>query len=237
MRHYLNRLDARIAVSETAATSMRKHFGGEYRVLPNGVDVSGFQAGTPISRYDDEKFNLLFVGRLDPRNGLDDMIAAAALASKRIPVRLLVMGDGPLRPQYEALAREALGENAVFLGTRCASRPDWYATADALCAPIKIATFGIVLTEAMAAGLPIIANRIPGFTDVMQDGREGLFVNTEDHEAFADRIVHLAKDQILQKRLGKNGFSSVQKYDWPLVTKAVVDVYRDLLRQAPKRAA
>jgi phosphatidylinositol alpha-mannosyltransferase len=229
MRHYLDRLDARIAVSQTSADTMAEHFGGRYKVIPNGVDLNGFSAGKPYEQYRDGHFNLLFVGRLDPRNGLDEMIVAAAKAGARIPIRLLIMGDGPERKRYETLAREFLGDKAVFLGTRLATRPHWYATADALCAPMHVASFGLVLIEAMAAGLPLIANRIQGFSDVIEDGRQGIFVDTGDTAAFADAISNLAGNSSLRDHLIAEGRKKVQKYAWNRIAEQVIDVYRESL--------
>lgn len=229
MREYLRRLDARIAVSATSAALMRETFGGEYHVIPNGVDVRGFSAGRPHPVAGDDALTLLFVGRLDPRNGLDEMLAAAALAAERTPLRLLVMGDGDLRGAYERRARRLLGERAIFLGTRLAGKVDWYATADVLCAPMHVASFGLILLEAMAAGKAIIANRIAGFSDVMTDAREGLFVDTRDTRAFAAAITALGASPERRRRLGAAGRRRAAAYAWERVAPSIVDVYRETL--------
>lgn len=229
MREYLRRLDARIAVSETSAALMRRTFGGEYHVIPNGVDVRGFAAGKPQPVTGDDALNLLFVGRLDPRNGLDELLAAAALAAERIPLRLLVMGDGDLRGEYERRARRLLGERAVFLGTRVASKVDWYATADILCAPMHVASFGLILLEAMAAGKPIVANRIAGFSDVMTDEREGVFVDTRNARAFAAAIASLGANPERRRKLGAAGRRRAAAYAWERVAPGIVEVYREAL--------
>lgn len=229
MREYLRRLDARIAVSATSADLMRRTFGGTYHVIPNGVDARGFAAGRPQPVAGDDGLTLLFVGRLDPRNGLDELIEAAAIASGRTPLRLLVMGDGELRETYERMARRALGERVVFLGTRVASKIDWYATADVLCAPMHVASFGLVLLEAMAAGKPIIANRIAGFSDVMTHEREGLFVDTRDPQAFAAAIASLAATPERRRRFGAAGRRRAAAYAWERIAPAIVDVYREAL--------
>jgi phosphatidylinositol alpha-mannosyltransferase len=229
MRLYVARLDARIAVSHTSASLMKKHFGGSYHIIPNGVDVAGFRTAAPFPHLRDGKLNLLFVGRLDPRNGLDDLLSALQLLDPQMPLRLLVMGDGPDRKRYEAEAA-SLGEGkVVFLGTCVRNKQRWYASADLLCAPMHVASFGMVLIEAMAAGLPIVANRIAGFTDVMQEGVHGLFTDTRDPHAFAAAIAKLAANELLRRRLGKAGTGAVERYSWQTVASQVLDVYREVL--------
>lgn len=229
MGEYLRRLDARIAVSDTSAALMRRHFGGAYHVVANGVDVAGFRAGAPVAAYGDDRFNLLFVGRLDPRNGLDDLFAAAEIAAAEVPLRLLVMGDGDRRAHYEREAARRLPGGVVFLGTRLRTRADWYATAGAVCAPMHVASFGLILIEAMAAGRPIIANRIAGFQDVMRHGSEGVFTDTRDPAAFARAIVELARDRRACARLGEAGRQSAERFAWDTLAGDVLDVYREPL--------
>lgn len=229
MRQYMEALTERIAVSPSCARIMRQYFGGRYRVIPNGIDVDFFASGSPVPAFGDGLLNLLFVGRLDPRNGLDHMIAAAAIAARQMPVRLLVMGDGPDRSRYETTARRALGANAVFLGTRISSRPDWYATADILCCPMQIASFGMVIVEGMAAGLPVIANQIDGFNEVIAGGYQGLLLNTGDVQTFADAIVSLGRDTERRQKLGEAGRRRAEQFAWRHVAGEITAVYRDIL--------
>ncbi len=230
MQGHLDRLDGMIAVSQTAGMALRPYFDLDFRVIPNGIDVTQFTPDVPrLPEFDDDKINLLWVARMEPRNGLDRMLGAFAMASaKRRDLRLLVVGDGPLRTTYEAMVPDALRSAVHFLGYVNAGRPALYATADVLCTPASISSFGITLLEGMAAAIPIIASDIDGFRDVMVHEREGLFIDTGDTAAFSDAILKLASDRTLRKALGGRGRETALRYSWPHVTRQVLDFYQEL---------
>ncbi|MBI3539389.1 MAG: glycosyltransferase [Candidatus Eisenbacteria bacterium] len=169
-RTTIRRLDRSIAVSKTAEASTRLYYPGDYRVIPNGVDVERFHpAVEPIERWQDPEFiNLLFVGRLDPRKGLQYLLAAMPeiVEGTAGRARLLVVGDSYLRTRFEAQVTPALRGHIHFLGhVPSADLPRWYATGDIFVSPASgNESFGIVLVEAMAAGVPVVATDIPGFT-------------------------------------------------------------------------
>ncbi|MBI5527379.1 MAG: glycosyltransferase family 4 protein [Deltaproteobacteria bacterium] len=179
----------------------------------------------------------MWIGRMEPRNGLDRMLKAFSLASAaRDDLRLIVVGDGPLKGVYEQMVPGNLRQAVHFTGFVNAGRPSLYASADVLCVPASISSFGITLLEGMAAGIPVIASDIDGFRDVMKDGREGMLVDTADARTFRDAILRLAGDRSLAREYGARGRAAAEGYSWPRVTAAILDLYREAAsRHAAKR--
>jgi len=228
---YLDRLDGRIAVSKTAAGALNRYFKTDFTVIPNGIDTAKFSPAIPrLPAFNDGRFNLLWIGRMEPRNGLDRMIRAFSLviAAGR-DMRLIVIGDGPLRKVYEQLIPGDLKRHVHFTGPVNAGRPALYASADVLCAPTTISSFGITLLEGMATGIPIIASDIDGFRDVMTDGREGMLIDTANPVSFRDAILRLANDRALGREYGARGRATAEDYSWPRVVAAVIDHYQEAI--------
>jgi phosphatidylinositol alpha-mannosyltransferase len=228
LQRYLDRLDAAVAVSRACLDAFRGRLSADFRIVPNGVDVARFAQGRRPRRFDDGKLNVLWVGRVEPRNGLDRMLAAFVEARRRIDARLVVVGDGPLLPRYRARVPAEIAEDVVFAGRVVDERPDYYAAADVYCAPTRIASFGVTLLEAMAAGVPVLASDIDGFREVVQHGVEGELVPAADSGAWARALVRLASDRGLGASYGAAGRRTVSRYDWPVVAREVLDVYRSI---------
>ena len=226
-QRYLYRLDGLIAVSKTAVNALEKYFEADYKVIPNGIDTEKYNPSVPpLPEFNDGKTNLLWVGRIEPRNGLDRMIKAFSFASaKRNDLRLIIVGDGPLRKSCEILVPARLKTNVHFAGFINAERPSYYSSANMLCVPATISSFGITLLEGMAAGKPIVASNIDGFTDVMTQDLEGLLVDTADPREFAEAILKIANDKELAGRYGAAGLKTASKYSWPVVTTQILDYY------------
>jgi phosphatidylinositol alpha-mannosyltransferase len=234
LQTYLDRLDGLIAVSPSAARPMQAYFQTPCRIIPNGIDVVQFSPDVPRRKeLNDGRFNVLWVGRMEPRNGLDRMIAAFAQASEtRNDLRLVVVGDGPLRPTYEAMVPTHLKPWVHFEGFINSGRPSYYASADLLCVPASISSFGITLLEGMAAGKPVIASDIDGFRDVMTHDKEGLLLDTTDPDAFGGAIARLAADRELAAAYGKRGRETALGYAWGDVTERVLAFYREVMSRA-----
>ncbi|MBL0171947.1 MAG: glycosyltransferase family 4 protein [Gemmatimonadaceae bacterium] len=229
MSRVAKRLDAAIAVSPTAAAAINRYFPLDCRIVPNGVDLASFHPGVaaPASMRDVNPY-ILFLGRLDPRNGLAELIRAFTIVSEQVPdARLIVVGDGPLRAHYQ---RAAEGNPAIrFEGAVKDARPAFYANATIYACPTTKASFGITLLEAMACGAPIVCSDIPGFGDVVRDGRDCLMVRASDAHSLANGLLRLLRDSALRLRLAESGLAGVQRYDWPRVTDAIVAIYEELL--------
>ena len=232
LRGYWERLAATIAVSHAASAGVRRYFETDnWRIVPNGVDTSLFtpHARRPPEIPADGVPTVLFVGRFDPRNRLPLLLRAfRRVQGARRRARLVVVGDGPLRGHYRRLAADVPG--VVFAGrVRNEQRPGFYAHSDVYACPAVQGSFGITLLEAMAAGTPVVCSDIPGFREVVRDGREGLFHAADDEGAVADALVALLDDPAQRRRMAAAGRERAAAYDWTHVTASIVDVYRSVL--------
>jgi len=153
---------------------------------------------------------LLFVGHLQRRKGLDFVLHALKLC-EHLPMKLDVVGDGPRRVHYEHMAAELGLNNVTFHGFRQkAELPDFYAAADFFVFPSLQEIFGLVLVEAAAAGLPIIASKFAGGTvDVVQEGKNGFVVDPTDIPTLAARIRELCLNPQLREQMGKESLKIV----------------------------
>jgi phosphatidylinositol alpha-mannosyltransferase len=232
---YRKHLDAAIAVSPPARDFVRHYFPQLHPdVIPNGVDVERFRPGlTPIHHLRDGCVNILFVGRLEKRKGLRDLLLAYRYLHERVPkTRLVIVGDGPLRGMVESFVASQRLENVVLAGYVPAEvLPRFHASADVFCAPATgRESFGIVLLEAMAVGLPVVATEIPGYLSVVEAGVDSLTVRPKSPVELGAALTVIARDQLLRGRLGQAGLAKAQRYAWRTVTARIIEVYQEARR-------
>jgi phosphatidylinositol alpha-mannosyltransferase len=231
----VDRIRGRIAVSKTAVQSAELYFPGHYEIIPNGVDVERFAPGVEaFSEWrDPDRVNLLFVGRLDPRKGLDLLIAAMPEILQRTKgrARLLVVGDSYLRPKFEASVPGAARGHIHFLGhVPSADLPRWYATGDVFVSPASgNESFGIVLIEAMAAARAVLASDIPGYRSVVIPEVNGVLFPAGDVGALARTAARLVQDPERRLLMAGRGRTRALEFAWPRVTERIETVYRDVL--------
>jgi phosphatidylinositol alpha-mannosyltransferase len=236
----MSRLDGRIAVSETARATAELYHAGPYQVIPNGVDVERFHPLVePFAAWRTPGVtNLLFVGRLDPRKGVQDLIAAMPEVVERTDgrVRLLVVGDSYLRPQVMAAVPGAAREHVHFLGhVPSEDLPRWYATGDIFCSPATgNESFGIVLVEAMAAGRAVVCSDIPGYRTVVTPNRDASVFPPGDVPALARAIAQLVEDPARRGRLAEAGRRRALEFAWPAVVDRIEAVYRASVEHSPR---
>lgn len=239
----VEKLDARIAVSITARDFAAQYFPGDYEIIPNGVDVDRFRPDVlPFAEFRrDGVINLLFVGRLDPRKGVDRLIAAMPLILERTGgrVQLLIVGDSYLRPRLEASVAASARDHVRFLGhVPSSDLPRWYATGDIFVSPASgNESFGIVLIEAMASGRAVVASDIPGYRSVINPGENAVAVPPGDVQALAEAIAALALDPDRRRRLGCRGHERAQEFSWPRVTDRIEAVYRQVVERRRSAAS
>jgi phosphatidylinositol alpha-mannosyltransferase len=229
---YIEKLSARIAVSEAARDTISRHFGGQYSIIPNGVDIERFARATPLDQYRDGSFNILFVGRLEPRKGAKYLLKAFPAILAEVPAsRLILVGGGPLSAYYMQHLPSGCEDRVVFTGRVSGeSLARYYATADVFCSPATGGeSFGIVLIEAMSAGAPVVASRIAGYSAVARDGVTALLVEPESPEAIARAVIRLARDEDLRRGLAEAARADVAQYAWDRVTAKVVEVYTSVV--------
>jgi phosphatidyl-myo-inositol alpha-mannosyltransferase len=226
----LRRFDARIAISATAAETGRALYGGSYELIPCGVDTRQFTPDVaPLPELDDGCTNLLYVGRLEQRKGVAHLIRAFARLQRQYPrLRLVIGGDGPERASLERLARDLGCERARFWGyVPAADLSRLFASADLFCAPATYAeSFGIVLIEAMAAGLPIVAAANAGYAGLLAAHPGNVLVPPGDDRAMAGAIASLVEQPGYARSLGMRNRAAAQQYNWQHVGRAVEDLYQ-----------
>lgn len=226
---YFKKLHGKIAVSEPAKQFISQYYPGEYNVIPNGVNISFYSKAKPINGYQDDYTNLLWVGRLDKRKGLRYLLEAYGTLKWDYPkLRLIVVGPGePDGDCYRIISERNL-QDIVFVGSVSDEiKASYYKTADIYCSPATgNESFGIVLIEAMAAGTPIVATNIEGYSSVITDESNGLLVPPKNPDALAIAIERLLKDTSLQRRLASKATKDVKQYDWSKVTDQVLKVYK-----------
>lgn len=233
----MDRLSGRIAVSETARETAELYYHGPYEVIPNGVDVERFHPlAPPFPEWRDPAYvNILFVGRLDPRKGVNDLIAAMPEILERTDgrARLLVVGDSYLRPQVEALVSSSARRHVHFLGhVPSADLPRWYTTGDIFVSPATgNESFGIVLAEAMAAGRAVACSDIPGYRCVVTPNRDATCFPPGDVRALARTVAQLVDDPERRGRLAEAGRRRALDFAWPRVVDRIEAVYRQAVGQ------
>lgn len=230
-RRLFNRLSARIAVSEAAAWTGRRWFGGEYTIIPNGVDVDAAPDEPHVVGGD---LKILFVGRPEERKGLPILLTAFNALVEHVPCRLTVIGA-----EREDVLRYVADPDLLRwmdIRGRVSGENLWRELhrADVLCAPsLSGESFGMVLTEAFAAGTPVIASAIAGYSDVVSDGVDGLLVPPGDPQRLAEELqrIHHEPGRLLE--MGEAARRSAQRYAWPRVADQVTAVYERAI-EAPK---
>ena len=232
------KLTGKIAVSKPAMDFARKYIPGYYNIIPNGIDVEHFSPDvSPIDKFCDGKLNILFVGRMEKRKGLNFLLEAYRQVKQEIPnSRLIVVGPGTrLRSIYERKVRRSKLQDVVFVGYASYDElPRYYKTADIYCSPATgRESFGIVLLEAMAVGKPVVASNIDGYANVISHGVDGLLVPPKDKRLLAQALISLMSDASLRQQMGANGILKAKRYSWENIAQKILSYYMRLLSEPP----
>jgi len=232
IRRWQGKLDGKIAVSQAAVQHIQKYFPGYYNIIPNGVDVEHFaRAVEPLPQFSDGKRNVLFVGRPEKRKGLRFLIRAFVGVQRALPdTRLIIVGAGDFSRYERAVRNAKLHHVSFYSHVPFDELPRYHHSAHVFCAPnTGFESQGIVLLEAMAAGLPIVASNIDGFAGVVTHGVEGLLVRPEDPQALANALIEVLSDQERRQAMGSRGRERAQYYSWDRVSQQVLTYYERLL--------
>jgi len=226
LRGAMSRLGLRVAVSAAAREHARAFYGGDYLVLWNGIEVTG---GTHPTRFATERPAVLFVGRHEPRKGLGVLLDAWNGVGR--DATLWVVGDGPQTAQMRQLGVAGVEWLGRLSEEDLAAR---FASAAVFCAPSTGGeSFGIVLLEAMVAGVPIVASGIAGYSDVARDDREALLVPPNDPDALREAMRRVLDDASLRARLVAAGAVRAAEFSMGRLAEAYADCYGECRKIRP----
>jgi phosphatidylinositol alpha-mannosyltransferase len=235
-----SRLHGRIAVSAAARHFADRYLPGDYKVIPNGVDLRLFAHAVPLARWQDGHPNILFVGRLEPRKGLLHLLKAFRMVRRAgCDCRLLVVGAGPLEREARRYVMTRRLGGVEFLGrVSDQEKLQLFKTADVFVSPATgRESFGIVLLEAMAAGTAIVCSDIHGYKGVVRRDEQALLVPPGDHRQLAQAILRLVGDAELRARLQESGLVRVQEFGWDRIAARVEAYYGFVIRRLAAQGA
>jgi phosphatidylinositol alpha-mannosyltransferase len=233
-RRRMNRLHGRIAVSEAAAWTAQRFFGGHYRIIPNGVHLQPWpapQAAVP----ERGELRILFIGQAVQRKGLPVLLSAFEALREHLPATLHLIGPSP-----EEVAHMMLDGSGVSAFGKVSEPRKLHELreADVLCAPsLSGESFGMVLTEAFAAATPVVASDIPGYRDVVRDDVDGVLVTPDDPLALAGELRALALDPARRERMARSARERAERFAWPHVAAEALDTYEQALATARRAEA
>lgn len=231
LRRVFANLDARIAVSRAAKRFVRQYFMAPYRIIPNGVEVERFHPGAvqPIPELQDGRPNILFVGRPEKRKGVGYLIRAYPQIKNAFPdARFIIVGAGDWEesPYRAYIERHNMRDIHIVGYVSEEDKARYLRSAHVFCAPaVQGESFGIVLLEAMAAGLPVVASEIVGYRDVVTDGQEGVLVPPRDAAAVAGAVCRILQDPGLAASMGEAGIETAAQYSWRHIAEQILDLY------------
>ncbi|MEN9305589.1 MAG: hypothetical protein RLZZ159_924 [Actinomycetota bacterium] len=223
----IEKLRARIAVSEVARETLRIHLDTDAVVIPNGIDVDFFSKAEPNSSWK-KPLTMGFIGRFsEPRKGLDVLLKALPNIARVFPdFRLMIAGPGEGLEAMQSI-NPALRNRLEFLGRiDDAEKATFLKSLDLYIAPNTGGeSFGIILTEAMAAGVPIVASDIPAFRYLLEDGKYGSLFENENSDDLARRVIELFKSEEKRNALSSAGQLRAKRFDWSEVSDEIMNVY------------
>ena len=222
----IEKLSARIAVSESARLTLTAHLETDAIVIPNGIYAENYRDGTAQPKWQGNTIG--FLGRFEEdRKGLPVLLDALPIISRFIPdIRVLIAGPGDSDEVLEKVDPQ-LRDRIEFLGKISeAEKADFLASISLYIAPNTGGeSFGIILAEAMAGGATVVASNIPAFADVLGDGQFGALFESENSESLAKVVIDLLRDQEKRKELASAGATHAQRFDWSQVGEEIFEVY------------
>jgi phosphatidylinositol alpha-mannosyltransferase len=222
----IEKLSARIAVSESARLTLTAHLETDAIVIPNGIYADNYRDGSPRSEWQGNTIG--FLGRFEEdRKGLPVLLDALPIISRFIPdVRVLIAGPGDSEEVLEKVNPQ-LRNRVEFLGKISEEdKADFLASVSLYIAPNTGGeSFGIILAEAMAGGAAVVASDIPAFVDVLGNGEFGALFESENSESLAKVVIDLLRDKNKREELAKSGAVHAQRFDWSQVGEQIFEVY------------
>jgi phosphatidylinositol alpha-mannosyltransferase len=238
LKGFASAIDHRVAVSKDAVLLAQRYIGGDYQILPNGVELDRFIASsqnTSITHGDSSliRRSIFFCGRHEPRKGLEVLLQAHATLPDNVD--LWIASEGP---ETERLKREWAGDSRIMWLGRIsdAEKAKRLSQADVFCAPsLGGESFGVVLIEAMAAATPIVASALDGYMNVATHEVDALLVEPNDPAALEAALRRILLDQELAHRLVHRGQERATGFSMVQLASTYVDIYRRVIAESQNR--
>jgi phosphatidylinositol alpha-mannosyltransferase len=239
------KIDGVIGVSEVALKFLN-HCQVPTKIIPNGIDLNTFNPQVrKLKRFRDGKINILFIGRIEERKGLIYLLRAyrileknSLLKQKNGGIRLIIIGEGDLKKQCQDFVKKHNLKEVYFEGEKTGQELVSYLnSSDIFCAPsIYGETFGIVLLEAMACELPVVAFANEGYKSILA-GKKGekFLVQPKDYRDLAKKLEILIENENLRKEMGKWGREEAKKYSWDRICDKILDFYQFCQKEKAKK--
>ena len=232
LKGFASAIDHRVAVSKDAVQLAQRYLGGDYQILPNGVELDRFLSTSRIATSSDRQ-SVFFCGRHEPRKGLEVLLRAHATLPDNVDIWIASEG-----PETERLKREWAGDSRlIWLGRISdAEKAQRLSQADVFCAPsLGGESFGVVLIEAMAASTPIVASALDGYMNVATHEVDALLVEPNDPQALESALRRILLDQDLAQRLVSNGQKRASGFSMVQLAHTYVDIYRRIIAESRNR--
>ncbi len=235
-RSILKDLDCLTAVSDAAAMYVKSLTDAKINIVPNGIDLEAYKRkkNSAVSKSSGvAKKHILYIGRLEKRKGVKYLLYALQQLQQTNPdVRCTIAGDGPDRQKLEQLAEQLELKHTEFIGYITEKQKhELLSASDVFCSPALYGeSFGIVLLEAMAMGVPVVAGNNPGYEAVLKERGAIGIVNPKDSVEFARRLRLIIEDEDIRKLWKQWAEVYVQQFNY----KTIVDQYEQLYRVAKK---
>ena len=231
----IEKLSARIAVSEAARLTLTDHLDTDAVIIPNGIYANRYTEGKSIDKWSGNTIG--FIGRFEePRKGLSVLVDALPVISRFAPdVRVLVAGPGDPAEVFENIDPH-LRQRFEFLGKISeAEKADFMSSVAVYVAPNTGGeSFGIILAEALAGGACVVASDIPAFDDLLGQGQYGALFESESATELAKVVIDLLRDENKRKELSSRGKERAQLFDWKVVAQQIYSVYEMSIVGSPK---
>ena len=237
LQPFMEKITGRIAVSELARQVQVEHLGGDAVIIPNGVDVSFYAKATPLPGYPRPGGTIGFVGRFEePRKGMDVLLAALELlVPTHSGLQLIVAGAGDPDELMDRAGPRLSGHLRLLGQVSNEDKASMLSSVDIYCAPNTGGeSFGMILTEAMSAGAPVVASDLDAFRRVLDNGAYGTLFPVADPARLAIALATVLDDPVTRAVKVRRAFAAVQAYDWSVVTAQIMQVYETVIAADPR---
>lgn len=236
VEYALNRADVICSTSHAMAEETRKYTNKEIEITPFGVDTKRFK---PLQvQKNAETITIGIAKGLNEVYGISKLIESFAILEKEFPrLRLLIVGDGPKRSEYEQQTeRLGIANKTTFVGAVLNTEiPTYINQMDIFALPSFSESFGVAAVEAQACGVPVVVTNVGGLPEVVNHGETGFIIEDNNPERLAKALRELIADKDLRSKFGANGITHVmQHYDWTENANRMVTLYEKTLANSSK---